>query len=95
MGSLDNSTIYINIIDNGKGIDAPLLKHIQMILQGENELSDNHSVEIALLTFRIHNHYENQYGLTIENTESVGTTVAVSFPFTRPSSNFSLLPEKE
>ncbi|MGM0838314.1 MAG: sensor histidine kinase [Bacillota bacterium] len=70
--------LWIEIKDNGKGIDRPQLEKIQKRLSNMEGSSD--SIGLGNVHQRIRMKYGNPYGVEIESTPEISTTVTVILP---------------
>lgn len=75
---LDNMKLYINIEDNGVGMDK--LKLEKLINSLEVNESDGKSIGMKNVHHRIKLHYGNEYGIKIESEIGIGTKVTIVLP---------------
>lgn len=74
-----NSSLIIEIQDNGEGIKLEKLKEILKRMESLNE-KENRSIGLINVHKRLVLSYGIEYGLSIESQESFGTTVKISIP---------------
>lgn len=73
----DDEYLYIEIKDNGVGIDAQTLEKIKYIL---NQKEDSDRIGLNNVNQRVKYVYGKEYGLSIESIEGVGTIVKILLP---------------
>lgn len=88
MGSTDNkisiriremsACIEVEVRDNGKGMSADRLSHIQALLREHDETEN--SFGLLSVHERIQLSYGKSYGVTITSQEGEGTTVSIRIP---------------
>lgn len=78
-GSCDDDFIDFVISDNGCGIPADRLKHLEAYINGVQD-EHFHSIGVKNVHQRIKLYYGDEYGLKFESSESTGTTVKIHIP---------------
>jgi two-component system, sensor histidine kinase YesM len=82
IGENRGSTIAFTIKDNGVGMDSLKLQLIRHQLQFSSKHLAKYKNKIGLYNVqtRIHSHYGNSFGITIDSEVNMGTTVTISIP---------------
>lgn len=78
-----NNTVYLEVIDNGSGIDREKLITIKEELQSKRSSSPTIGIGLRSVNERIKLHYGEAYGLSIESEAGDGTKTLVKIPKTR------------
>jgi two-component system sensor histidine kinase YesM len=81
-GWVDDGNIYIEIKDNGIGMDAKSVEEINDKFHDEYLMTDG-CIGIRNINFRIKLIYGQNYGLKIESVKGQGTTVLIALPNTK------------
>lgn len=79
----ENDNFYINIEDNGVGIDKKALESLKEKLNKKEEFLMQDKFEhigIENVNSRIKNYYGEQYGLNISSEKNVGTRIQIIIP---------------
>jgi two-component system, sensor histidine kinase YesM len=81
-GGLKNNDVYLTVKDLGKGIEEAKLNQILRNLEigYENEIKNKKSIGLFNVQSRIKLHYGDQYGIHIESTPNIGTSVTIKIP---------------
>ena len=75
--------LFIHIFDDGNGMNEEGLKKIRQLLQTDDSIADvvkKRSVGMCNVNKRIKLHYGEDYGISVESKEKVGTKVTLTFP---------------
>ena len=78
--------IILQVIDNGIGMETKKLESLKNIIKSESvdEIdtvkSSGESFGLYNVAERIRLYYGNEYGLNIDSTENIGTTVSIILP---------------
>lgn len=91
---ISDQTLILCVRDNGRGMNAELLEKVNKNL---NRTSDfvalgrrkKESIGLANIQTRIRLYYGQGYGITIDSTESEGTTMKVTIPILDPPDSAS------
>ncbi|WP_105614763.1 sensor histidine kinase [Vallitalea okinawensis] len=77
-GRLEDGTIILDILDNGRGLSKASLKKIKSVhYKSKNQLS---SIGLHNVEQRIKLHYGQQYGINIDSNKN-GTKVSIKIPY--------------
>lgn len=80
-GYLKGGQIFLEIVDNGEGLDEENIEHINKIISGEEVVADeNQYFGIRNVNERIKLNFGKDYGLKYESKVSVGTKVIINIP---------------
>ncbi|KUP22549.1 histidine kinase [Paenibacillus sp. DMB5] len=80
-GNLIEDVIILRVGDNGKGIPPPKLLKVRQSLTENSELeSKSDSLGLSNVHMRLQMMYGNEYGLSIESTDGVGTEITLKIP---------------
>ncbi len=72
--------IYIEVEDNGMGMDAAKTEHFNQIFRGEAVRSADYGIGLFNVNERIKLNFGNAYGLSIESSQDKGTKVIIKHP---------------
>jgi len=75
-----DGTVYVDISDNGCGMDEATLKEVMAKVQDYTRKRRKSSIGLYNINRRIKLNYGEQYGLDIQSTLGEGTMVRVTFP---------------
>jgi len=73
-------TVYVDVSDNGCGMDEATLKEVMEKVQDYTRKRRKSSIGLYNINRRIKLNYGEQYGLDIQSTLGEGTMVRVTFP---------------
>lgn len=79
----DKNILYIEIEDNGIGIEKQKLKALCAYLGRDLTDTNKETIKclgVANVHFRIRHYYGKEYGLTIQSTEGKGTKITIKIP---------------
>ncbi|OKP95246.1 sensor histidine kinase [Paenibacillus sp. P46E] len=76
--SMNDASLIIVVIDNGKGIDKEKLKWIKSHLQSDQDSGQN--VGLRNVYRRLMMYYDSRAGFTIESTEYEQTSITIQIP---------------
>jgi two-component system, sensor histidine kinase YesM len=82
-GYEQDEIVYLEVIDNGTGIEREKLKTIQEELANKSSHSPTIGIGLKSVHERIRLHFGESYGLTIESEIGTGTKSVVRIPKTR------------
>lgn len=88
-GRIKEGKIYLIVEDNGKGIEAIKLRHLEEMLTNNYDTSQVEGFGIMNVNERIRLRYGKEYGLRIHSTLNKGTKVQVEFPIIRTNHNIT------
>jgi len=81
---IDSDCLYIIVEDNGKGMDFSQLERLRAEIKevNENQVEVEGLSHVALVNIqrRIHSYFGGEYGISVESTKGIGTTVIVKLP---------------
>ncbi|HKM35140.1 MAG TPA: histidine kinase, partial [Lachnospiraceae bacterium] len=81
---IDSDCLYIIVEDNGKGMDFPQLERLRAEVEEVNgdqvEVEGLSHVALVNIQRRIHSYFGGEYGISVESTKGIGTTVIVKLP---------------
>lgn len=81
---IDSDCLYIIVEDNGKGMDFSQLERLRAEIEevNENQVEVEGLSHVALVNIqrRIHSYFGGEYGISVESTKGIGTTVIVKLP---------------
>ena len=80
-----DGTVYVDISDNGCGMDEATLSEVMAKVQDYTRKRRKSSIGLYNINRRIKLNYGEQYGLTIQSTPGEGTMVRVTFPVIKNS----------
>ena len=75
-----DGTVYVDVSDNGCGMDEATLKEVMEKVQDYTRKRRKSSIGLYNINRRIKLNYGEQYGLDIQSTLGEGTMVRVTFP---------------
>ncbi len=78
-GQIDGDLLLLTVSDNGIGMARQDLLVLQRSMQSDMIRESRH-IGIANVNQRIKLYYGEEYGLTVESTEGIGTSVTVKIP---------------
>lgn len=76
----DNGVLLIDIIDNGKGMPAEVLKNLSSKAILEKSAYDRRSIGLNNIRKRIHLFYGDTYSLNVKSSTNKGTHIQLSLP---------------
>ncbi len=83
-GYREKEKIILQVIDNGIGMDSTKLESLRYIIKNKPAddivKSSGESFGLYNVAERIRLYYGNEYGLNIDSTENIGTTVSIILP---------------
>ena len=79
--SSEGSSIFIDVVDNGVGIDENILEAIKKDIVYGSEMKKGSSIGLKNVSDRIHLNYGEEYGIDIVSHPGNGTTVKIKIPF--------------
>ena len=82
---ITDGTVYVDISDNGCGMDEATLSEVMAKVQDYTRKRRKSSIGLYNINRRIKLNYGEQYGLTIQSTPGEGTMVRVTFPVIKNS----------
>lgn len=87
-GELTEKYGVIRITDNGEGMDEDQLKYVRRQLGNTDWTGESteHSLGLRNIQERLQLHYGHEYGMTLDSSPGVGTTVSIRFPIPDPRS---------
>lgn len=77
---LIGETVYVDISDNGCGMEEETLKHLMSRVEDNTKKDRKNSIGLYNINRRIKLYYGEAYGLQIFSTPGEGTMVRVTFP---------------
>lgn len=78
---VSDKLLYITVEDNGIGMTQDELLSLKQKLDSPLQLTEENHVGLKNVHDRIRFYYGEQYGITIQSKEHVGTTVGLTLPF--------------
>ncbi len=89
-GKKQDGKLVITVQDNGVGIPADTLAHLQQLLDSDTSFESDAHIGIANVHRRIRLHWGEEYGVSISSTEQCGTRVVLTLPIlTHPEDGIS------
>lgn len=76
-GWLEDGHVVLQVADNGVGMTQERLDHLRKAMESEERVGFG----VSAVSQRLHLMFGQEYGLSIESRESVGTTVTIRIPF--------------
>jgi two-component system sensor histidine kinase YesM len=76
----EGEDIYFEIKDNGEGMSEEKLKEIQKTLETNMTRYGNNGMSVSNVNRRIKLNYGEEYGIHIDSSVGVGTTVIIKIP---------------
>lgn len=76
-GKKEDDKLVFLVEDNGKGMSEETLNHLRRNIMKDPSREKSESFGLVNVNFRIKHYYGEEYGLTIESEENVGTKVYV------------------
>ena len=77
--------MYIEVFDNGKGMDESTCRHIKAQLESECDLCEHdendNNIGLKNVNNRIRSYFGIQYGLQVESEENLYTKIIVKLPY--------------
>lgn len=80
---LVDDSLFIEITDNGSGMDSDTLQKLHLRLEEDEQALDGKNIGIKNVHDRIRLHFGAEYGLRISSIEKEGTTVTICLPIVR------------
>lgn len=77
--ALQGENLLLTITDDGAGMDEETLKKVRMNCE-QNVVKDAHSIGMSNVHNRIRLNYGEGYGLTLESSKGIGTTITLLIP---------------
>lgn len=81
---LKEGQLFIIVRDNGAGMEPEQLAALRQRLEEQTDTGDDNHIGIVNVLERIHLYFGAQYGMTIDSSPSVGTTVTIRLPAVSP-----------
>lgn len=81
---LKEGQLFIIVRDNGAGMEPEQLAALRQRLEEHTDTGDDNHIGIVNVLERIHLYFGAQYGMTIDSSPSVGTTVTIRLPAVSP-----------
>lgn len=79
-GSTDGKIVEIRVKDNGLGMTEGELRELNDVMQSEM-IKESRHIGVANVNQRLKLYFGEEYGIIIDSTEGVGTTVTMKFPW--------------
>lgn len=77
--ALQGGNLLLTITDDGAGMDEETLNQVRANCE-QNEVKDAHSIGMSNVHNRIRLNYGDGYGLTVESSKGIGTTITLLIP---------------
>lgn len=78
--NLTEEYLWVEITDNGAGMDILTLKELQQRLLGDEQTIEGKNIGIKNVHDRIRLHFGSEYGLHVDSIKSKGTIVTICLP---------------